>query len=497
MNDSKSLLKRLFKGKSHQTTPTEPQFILRQRTPNPDELALGFAVGFDEKEKKEVIQLKGIAQTDRDTHFYVVGGSGTGKSKFLTTLIIQDIENRVGFGVIDPHGDLIEEIKKHLVCILSEDELRERVVLIDPTLKNQTTTFNPLEAVAGIEADQQAERLIDVFKKIWAETWGNRMENILRHSFIVLCENNLTLLELPRFLTDDEFRHRVLEKTKNFTTREYFNQQFNRLKLQTQHEWSEPVLNRVYAVLSDKRVRHIFASARSSFDPRDVMDNKKILLVKLAQGELGGAGDLLGALLISKIQMAAFTRSEIPQESRVPFYFYIDEFQNFATKSFIDTLSQARKYRFSLILSHQYLTQLPREMISSVLTNCAIQVYFRISREDANILAKESMSPIYRQPPGWELYIQQLQELPARMCYIKNKNLGGVIRVETKYLLPPHEFYNMDAAAIEALVKRGVIGEAYLDDRDAIEAEYQLRWRELGLVQEAEKDWESFAEPEK
>lgn len=495
-NRLNSLIQRLLWGKNLLYQKDGKDLIIRLREANIDELALGWAEGEDEETGAPVAQLKGITQADRATHLYVVGGSGTGKTKFLTSLIVQDIKNNFGFGVIDPHGDLIEEIKEHLILTTNTDDLQERVVLIDPTVPERITTFNPLELTTGVKPAQQAEELVGVFKKIWFDTWGNRMENILRNTFVALCENNLTLIELPRFLTDDEFRQRTLKQVENITSREYFNQQFNNLRPQVRHEWVEPVLNRTNAFLSDERIRHIFASSKSSFDFRDIMDNKKILLVKLDRGRLKGAGDLLGALLASKIQMSAFTRSDTPESQRVPFYLYIDEFQNFATESFIDTLTQARKYRLSLILAHQNLTQLPRELRASVLANCGLQTYFRISRDDASALAKESMSPIYMSPPGWELYIQELQELPPRMCYVKNRVSGGIVKIQTQDVSPPNEYYRISGGELKEIVAEAAIGVNYLRERDAIEAEYQLRWRELGL-DETNQDWESFAEPEK
>jgi len=190
-----------------------------------------------------------------------------------------------------------------------------------------------------------------------------------------------------------------------------------------------------------------------------------------------GTADLLGSLLLAKIQAAAFTRTDIPMSKRQPFYLYIDEFQNFATDSFITMLSESAKYKLAVILAHQNLAQLPSSLRASILSNCGVQTYFRISRDDSNILAKESLAPIYNNPPGWEGYIQMLQELLPRQCYIKNKTLGGVVEIKETLDHPkPHEKADMaDEEEFMREVAACGIGSKYLRDRNQLEAEYQAR----------------------
>ncbi|MEM0172466.1 MAG: TraM recognition domain-containing protein [Thermoproteota archaeon] len=219
--------------------------------------------------------------------------------------------------------------------------------------------------------------------------WGARMEDLLRNTLIALIEAGLTLIDLPRFLIDEDFRENVLERAQHPIAKKYF-ERFNSLAERTRGEWMEPTLNKVNAFLSDNRIREMFSFEKSSFNFREMMDNKKILLIKLDRGRLKENGDLIGSLLMTKIRMAAFSRSNIPKEKRVPFYLYIDEFQNFATKEFIDTLSEARKYGLSLIMAHQNLSQLPKDLQDSILTNCGIQCYFKVARRDAERLAKEA-----------------------------------------------------------------------------------------------------------
>jgi hypothetical protein len=473
--------------------------LVRQREPNPDELALGYAWGTEEKENREVWQLKGIKQTDRSTHFYIIGGSGTGKTKFIETLVQQDIKNQAGFGIIDPHGDLVEDIKGYL-CLSepgqSEKFLRENVVLIDPTDTKKTVCFNPLEKIPGISAAEQAGELVGVFKKIWEDSWGARMEDLMRNTLIALTENDMTLVELPNFLSDNAFREKVLKKVEHPICRQYF-QRFNSLRQGLRDEWAESTLNKVNAFLSHDLIRQVFVSVKSSFNLREIMDKKKILLVKLDRGRLKEGSELLGSLLLSKIQMAAFSRTDTPESERVPFYFYIDEFQNFATENFIETLSEARKYKFSLVLAHQNLAQLPMKLQASIMANCSIQAYFRISRSDASILAKEALTSIYSQPPGWEAYTQHLQDLPPRVCAVKNRVDGGVIMISAIDSPPAWKLAGRTEKEFREFVAGKEIGAKYLRDRGEVEKEYQARKEKFTAEEKEEADEETFREPKK
>ncbi len=465
--------------------PEEP--FVRFRSPNQDELVLGWAGGKDETNGQEVHQLKGVSQEVRDTHFYIIGASGSGKTKFLESLVKQDMENGLGFGVIDPHGDLTEDIKGYLHLLHKDDPefLQENIVLIDPTNKEQVVAFNPLEITKGESAASIASELTEAFKKIWHDAWGARMEDLLKNTLIALIQNNLTLAELPLFLTDTEVRRKILGKVEHGVSRQYFNR-FNSLPRRTQDEWAESTLNKVNAFLFDNSIRQLLASPKSSFNLREAMDEGKLILVKLDKGRLKGSADLLGSLLLAKIQAAAFSRTDTPELQRKKFYLYIDEFQNFATENFITMLGEARKYRLALLLAHQNLAQLPTTLRASILSNCGIQVYFRISRDDSNILAKESLASIYKEPIGWEQYIQALQELPRRACVIKNKIDGGVIAVRTLDLPSPHEVAEMDEGEFAEEVIACEIGKKYLREREDIERDSRIRRETLLSAEEPE-----------
>jgi type IV secretory pathway TraG/TraD family ATPase VirD4 len=473
-------------------TEKKGESFIRQRPPNPDELALGWADGEDDETGGEITQLKGVKQSHRDAHFYIVGATRSGKTKFLESLIEQDIKNGLGFGVIDPHGDLTEDVKGYLwLCSgRSQEFVQEKVVLIDPTDENRTVAFNPLEKTRGESSARVASELTEAFKKIWKDSWGARMEHLLKNTLIALVENNLTLAELHPFLTDSLVRRKVLEKVNHAGCREYF-ERFNSLRVNTQDEWMESTLNKVDAFLFDDNLRQMLSSPKSSFNLREVMDEGKILLVKLDKGRLKGNADLLGSLLLAKIQAAAFSRTDLPESKRQRFYLYIDEFQNFATESFSTMLAEAGKYKLALILAHQNLAQLPPPLRATILSNCGLQAYFRISRDDANILAKESLASIYSTPPGWEEYIKILQELHPRVCFIKNKIDGGVIAIQTIDQPPPHELAETDEDEFAGEIAECEIGKKYLRERKTIEAEYKARRRKLLEVEEPE----TFAEP--
>jgi hypothetical protein len=439
-------------------------------------------LGWYWSENKKEWQMAKIREADRRTHLYIVGASGAGKSKFLEFLIRQDIEKGKGFGVIDPHGDLIEDIKGYLAFALPKDELEERVVLIDPTDEEYTVSFNPLEKIEGMLPAEIAAELVEAFKKIWFDAWGARMEDLLRNTLISLIEAELTLTDLPRFLIDEDFRENVLERVEHPIAKRYF-QRFNSLAPRTREEWMESTLNKVNAFLSDDRIREMFSFEKSSFNLREIMDNQKILLIKLDRGRLKENGDLIGSLLMTKIRMAAFSRTDIPKEKRIPFYLYIDEFQNFATKEFIDTLSEARKYGLSLIMAHQNLSQLPKNLQDSILTNCGIQCYFRVCRRDAEILAKEAfettgtevkatrLSPYsfdydwYSYPEEWERYFQELEQLPTRHFYAKHKIEGGVLPLQTADVLPAYEEFGYKKESYEEIIRQTVFGKEYLLER--------------------------------
>ena len=446
----------------------------------PNSLDLGWYFS----EGKQEVQMAKVAQEDRATHAYVIGATGTGKTKFLEFLIEQDIQQGNGFAIIDPHGDLVEDIKGLLACCAQYlgDEVFNRVVIVDPTDPNYTVGFNPLERLPGVSVVEQAQELISTFRKIWADSWGSRMEDLLRNSLIALGEAGLTLVELPQFLTSQGFRRSVLEKVGHPIAKDYF-QRFDALTERARITWIEPVTNKINALLADERVRQLFASPKSTFQLRDVMDSGKVLLVKLDKGRLRDSADLLGSLILAKIKMTAFSRSDVSPQQRRPFHLYIDEFQNFATDSFSVMLSESRKYGLSLVMAHQTLAQVPSDLRSLILGNTGIQVYFRVGHHDAQILANEAFVfsgreatsssglRLHYRGPGEQrqLLAQDIQDLPPRVCYVKHKIAGGLIMIQTVDLEPPWEQLGVDEADYQEYLVNLPLGRKYVIERDSVD----------------------------
>jgi len=492
----------------HSEQSTTPEEVSSEPNIHYEETAGALDLGWRYSEDKNEFQMAKIAQRDRGTHMYVIGSTGSGKTKFLEFLVSQDIKERHGFGVIDPHGDLIEDIKGFLANSYEENELAERVVLIDPTDKQSTVTFNPLEKMGDVSIADQVNELISSFRKIWSDSWGARMEDLMRNSMIALGESGYTLIDLPIFLSRRAFREIVIKKVTHPITLEYFTR-FEAMTDRAQVTWVEPVMNKINALLSDERIRQMFSASQSSFNIKDVINSKKILLIKLDKGKLKDSSDLLGSLLLSKIQMAAFSRGDVPQRKRTPFYLYIDEFQNFASESFSVILSEARKYGLSLIMAHQTMAQIPDELRSLILGNTGLQVFFRLNRQDASLLAKEAfsysgyevkgvrnLSPIYwTLGEEWEKKTEEFQSLQPRFCYVKHKIQGGLILIQTAEIedswgvadMPEEEFYEF--------MERLPFGKKYLKLRDELSASVKQRTEQIyGELRTKEEERKKYFE---
>jgi hypothetical protein len=444
--------------------------IIRERPPRKDELALGFAEGEDGR--RIVRQMKGVLQEDRITHFYVMGASNMGKSKFLEYLIRQDIDQERGLGVIDPHAILVKNIKGYLA--LHGKDLEERVVLIDPTDKENTVCFNPLELTEGIEADYQAGQLVAAFSKIWGKAWGDRMANIFTHVIIALSENGLTLAEVQLILENDTVRRKLTRNLKNEETRQFFNK-YETWSERVRIERTESTINKVSQFLTNTKIREMFMSPKSSFNLREIMDSGKILLVNLDKGQLTDSSGLLGSLLMSKIQMAAFSRSDMLESKLTQFNLFIDEFQNFADENFSTILDEARKYKLSLTLAHQHLGQLNMELKDSILANCGLQAYFHMSRKDADILAKEAYAGVFAEPQPWEWFIQNLQSLHKRWYLFKHEAEGGIAEINVPEVERPWEENGMSEERFLEFVRSKNIGQNYLRKRSDVDREYRTR----------------------
>ena len=324
------------------------------------------------------------------SHAYVVGGTGTGKSRLLRVVVEQDIAACHGACVIDPHGDLCDALIRYLATLPASHPAQSRAVLVDPTAPEWAVGFNPLEIPPGADVYPHVLELLTVFQKLWSESWGARMEDLMRNSFITLAEQRRTLLDVPRLLTDEPFRAELVAGLQSTEARGYWEHRFDPLPARTRAEWIESTLNKVSTFISDPWIRDMVGQTHSTIDVRRWMDDGAITFVNLAKGRLKRNSDLVGALLVAKIQEAALSRVDMPQQDRRPYRLVVDEFQNYATRSFEEILSEARKYGLCLMMANQTLAQLDRTLLASVLGNCQVQISFRCSRDDAEKLARQA-----------------------------------------------------------------------------------------------------------
>jgi Type IV secretion-system coupling protein DNA-binding domain len=356
----------------------------------------------------------GIRQADRRAHTYVVGKTGTGKSTLLATLIRQDLEQGRGLAVFDPHGDLVEQALKWV-----PESRRGDLIHFNVPDTARSLAFNPLETVAPLKRPLAASGLLEVFKKNWADSWGPRLEYILRNAILTLLDQpEATLADVLRLFDDAPYRRNAAMRCWNPKVRDFWLKEFENYPKTFRLEAIAPIQNKVGAFLSSPVLRNILVQPKSSFDLRQVIDEGKILLVNLAKGRIGeDTAGLLGAMLVSRIGLAGLSRADTPEDERRDFHVYLDEFQNFTTLSLASMLSELRKYRVSLTLSHQYLSQLEPEVRDAILGNVGTTISFRLGVPDAEILAKEFYP---------EFSVEDLINLPNYHIYLKLM-VGGVV----------------------------------------------------------------------
>jgi hypothetical protein len=326
----------------------------------------------------------GMPRGDRGRHLYILGQTGVGKSGLLELLTISDIYSPYGFAVIDPHGDYAQNILKRI-----PKERVKDVLYFNAADTEFPVAFNPLEVYDDKLKTHTCSELIGVLKRLF-ESWGPRLEYILRYTILALLDYpNATMLDITRMLTDKKFRNEVLTYVHDPVVRNFWNVEFASWNDKFATEAVAPVLNKVGAFTANPLVRNIIGQPKSSFNIRQIMDERKILIVNLSRGLVGeDNASLLGALIVTKMQMAAMSRADIPIEERVPFYLYVDEFQNFATDSFATILSEARKYGLSLTVANQYVAQMMPQVKDAVFGNVGTIISFRMSADDARSMQR-------------------------------------------------------------------------------------------------------------
>lgn len=327
----------------------------------------------------------GLPRSDRGRHLYIIGQTGTGKSGMLELLTISDIYSPYGFAVIDPHGDYAQAVLKRIPAERAAD-----VVYFNPADTDFPMGFNPLEVYDPKLKTHTCSELIGVIKRIFENSWGPRLEYILRYSILALLDYpDATMLDITRILTEKKFRVEVLKHVGDPVVRNFWTIEFASWNERFMTEAVAPILNKVGAFTANPLVRNIIGQPKSSFNIRQIMDERKILIVNLSRGLVGeDNAALLGALLVTKVQMAAMSRADIAGEERTPFYLYVDEFQNFATDSFATILSEARKYGLNLTVANQYTAQMMQEVKDAVFGNVGSIISFRTSADDARVMLK-------------------------------------------------------------------------------------------------------------
>ena len=329
----------------------------------------------------------GLLRRDRSRHVYIIGQTGAGKSGMLELFALSDIFYNQGYCIIDPHGDFAIDNLRYIPKSRIKD-----VVYFNPADREYPVAFNPLEISDPSRKPNVCSEVIGVLKRMFGDSWGPRLEHILRYTLLALLDRpETTLLDISRLLTDKDFRKETLDYCQDVTVLQFWKHEFGQWNEKQVNESIAPVLNKVGAFTANPIIRNIIGQPKSSFDVRRIMDEGKILVVNLSKGLIGeDNAAILGSFLVTKVQLAAMSRSDIPDvKDRRPFYLYVDEFQNFATDSFAVILSEARKYGLNLTVANQYISQMTDSVRDAVFGNVGTTISFRVSADDAPILVKQ------------------------------------------------------------------------------------------------------------
>ncbi len=423
-------------------------------------------------------RLFGVKRKDRRQHMYVMGKSGAGKTALLQNMAVQDIVNGEGLCVVDPHGEFVES----LIEKIPEERIKD-VVYFNPADTDFHLGFNVLDLPDPKYKHLVASGLMAIFTKIWANVWSARMEYIMNNAVLALLETpGSTLLGITRILVDKDFRQKIVNNVRDPVVKAFWINEYESWRDQFRNEAIAPIQNKVGQFLSTALIRNVVGQEKSTIDIFDIINSRKIFLVNVSKGRIGEDNSaLLGAMLITKIQLSAMERVRIPEEDRKDFYLYVDEFQNFATDSFAGILSEARKYRLNLILAHQYIGQLVTDVSTkvrdAVFGNVGTMIIFRVGATDAEFLENE-FSP--------ELTIEDMVNLPNYSIYLKLLVDGIASRPFSAMTLKPFKVPTSSAIA-EKVIEMS--RRLYAKPREVIEADIN-RWS--GMMGDDEMDSLSF-----
>ncbi len=367
----------------------------------------------------------GIKPNDRRHHIYIIGKTGTGKSTLIKNMVIQDLRLGHGVALIDPHGDLVEDLL-HFIPKSRSNE----VAYLNPADTQNPIGINLLETKNDDEKHLVASSLISVFRHLWKDFWGPRLEHILYNSVLAVMDTpGQTLLGVYRLLVDDEFRKRIVAQVKDPIVKMFWTEDYENYDPRFRKEIIAPVQNKIGQLLTSAPLRHIVGQTKSSIDLGFMMDNKRILLANLSKGKLGeDKSNLLGSAIVTKLYLSALERQNIAEEERRDFYLYIDEFQNFSTDIFPSILSEARKYRLNLNIAHQYLYQLPEGIKHAVFGNVGTILAFRVGSYDAKELVEE-MTPVFTR--------EDLEQLENHHLLLRLMIDGKMSRAFSAITMPP------------------------------------------------------------
>jgi len=366
-----------------------------------------------------------IKQNDRLSHIYIIGKTGSGKTTLLENLVIQDIARGRGLAYLDPHGDSVKKIFK----IIGENK-KQNVVYFNVPDNPEEMGYNPIRPISRDKRPLAASGILEVFKKLWDDAWGVRMEHIFRNCLMTLFDQpSATLADILRLLNDDKYRRQAIEYIENDQVKIFWTNEFERYSYRLRADAIAPIQNKVGAFLANPVLNKILTAPKENISFRKIMDEGKTILVNLSKGKLGeDASHLLGGLLMTSIGLAAFSRADSPEEKRKDFTIFADEFQNFTTLSLVNMASELRKYHVSMILAHQFIDQLDLDIRNAVIGNAGTLICFRLGPKDASFLEKE-FYPIFDR--------HDLMNLPNHHIYLKLMIDGKPSKPFSAITLPP------------------------------------------------------------
>lgn len=420
----------------------------------------------------------GMSPDDRRRHMYIIWKTGMGKSVLLENMILDDINKWRWVAVIDPHGDLAEAVIGHI-----PKNRTNQTIIFDPSDRDWPIAFNMLENISDDQRSFVASGLVWIFKRIFGDSWGPRLEHTLRNTILALMEYpNTTLISIPLMLTSEVYRNKVIKKITDPVVKKFWTHEYGKLTPQQRNETAGPILNKVWQFLSSTILRNVLGQPKNSFSMRWAMDNKKIIIVNLSKWKIWeDASSLLWAMMVTKFQLDAMSRADIAESERKDFYLYVDEFQNFATDSFSTILSEARKYKLNLVMANQYIDQMTEEVRGAVFGNVWTLVSFQVGHSDSAILADAFSG---------DIEAEDLMNQKKYTIYLKQLIDGMPSPIFSAGTFPPHPKDEAEFAERYQKILQ-VSRERYCKKRSIVEEKIN---KSLSEIEKLEDDWEKKKE---